>query len=61
MPTRSYLSQAELPVTFGFGGDQPGRKTGRSLAGWNDQEIADPKIDSFHEITHSTRQPIKRG
>ena len=52
MPTRSYLSQAELPVTFGLGGINQVEKL---VVRWPDgttQEIADPKIDSLHEITH---------
>ncbi len=61
MPTRSYLSQAELPVTFGLGGIN---RVEKLVVRWPDgptQEIADPKIDSLHEITHIDTTTNSKG
>jgi hypothetical protein len=47
MPTRSYLSQAELPVTFGMGDNAT---IDRVTILWPDgskQEISDAKIDQL--------------
>ncbi len=52
MPTRSYLSQSELPVTFGLGRID---RIEKLVVRWPDgttQEMAGPKIDALHEITH---------
>lgn len=50
MPTRSYISQSELPVTFGLGTTE---KIDRILVRWADgsqQEIRDQRIDQMHTI-----------
>jgi hypothetical protein len=49
-PTRSYLSQCELPVTFGLGSAD---KVDKVVIRWPDgekQELADPKVDQLHEV-----------
>jgi hypothetical protein len=49
-PTRSYLSQSELPLVFGLGKNT---KVDRIEIQWSDgaqQTIADPKIDGLTEI-----------
>ena len=56
MPTRSYLSQVELPVTFGLGEIDAVEKL---VVHWSDgstQQLLAPKIDRLHEI----RQPEKK-
>lgn len=53
MPTRSYLSQVELPVTFGVGKSE---RIDTIRIRWPDgstQELSDLKIDQTHQI----RQP----
>ncbi len=53
MPTRSYLSQVELPVTFGLGKSE---KIDSVRIRWPDgstQELSDLKIDQTHQV----RQP----
>ncbi len=50
MPTRSYLSQVELPVTFGLG---PATRVDRLTVFWPDgtaQELSDPGIDRPIEV-----------
>jgi len=53
MPTRSYLSQTELPVTFGLGKIDSVQKL---VVRWPDgttQQIAQPQLDSLIEITQA--------
>ncbi|NDY95753.1 CRTAC1 family protein [Wenzhouxiangella limi] len=50
MPSRSYLSQVELPVTFGLG---PRDRVDRLVVTWPDGEeqvIDDPAVDRLHVI-----------
>lgn len=50
MPTRSYLSQTELPVTFGLGSAE---KVDKLVIHWPNgevQEVANPAIDKLHVI-----------
>lgn len=52
MPTRSYQSQVELPVTFGLGHDD--RVEGVTIA-WPDgtrQIVTDWKVDSLNKVEH---------
>jgi hypothetical protein len=56
MPTRSYLSQVELPVTFGLGG---ATQVGKLLVHWPDgstQEVKPDaiKVDSLIEVEQDT-------
>jgi enediyne biosynthesis protein E4 len=57
MPTHSYLSQSELPVTFGLGKhDRVDRVTVR----WPDgtvQHLHDVTVDRGYEITQSESDP----
>ena len=49
-PTRGYLSQSELPVTFGLGAHE---KVEKVTIHWNDgsqQDIVTPKVDVLHVI-----------
>jgi enediyne biosynthesis protein E4 len=50
MPTRSYLSQVELPVTFGLGGNEA---IDRATIHWPDgseQDVTDVKVDQLNVI-----------
>ena len=50
MPTRSYLSQSELPVTFGIG---KADKVDKVVIRWPDgavQEVAEPQIDKLQVV-----------
>lgn len=54
MPTRSYLSQSELPVTFGLGNTE---KVDKIVIHWPDgrqQELAAPEVDKLHTIRQET-------
>ncbi|MCA8986602.1 MAG: ASPIC/UnbV domain-containing protein, partial [Planctomycetaceae bacterium] len=54
MPTRSYLSQVELPVTFGLGESD---QIDKIVIHWADgqlQEIAPPAVDQTLVIERST-------
>ncbi|HEX7450304.1 MAG TPA: CRTAC1 family protein [Pirellulales bacterium] len=54
MPTRSYLSQVELPVTFGLG---DATQIDRLTVIWPDgsrQEVANPEIDRLIEVEQDT-------
>ena len=49
-PTRGYLSQSELPVTFGLGKHE---KVEKVTIHWHDgskQDILDPKVDMLHKV-----------
>ena len=53
MPTRSYLSQVELPVTFGLGSAE---KIDEVRIRWPDgstQELKDVSIDTLHKVQQS--------
>lgn len=50
LPTRGYLSQSELPVTFGLGKQE---KLDKVVIRWHagsKQEIMEPKVDQLHVI-----------
>jgi hypothetical protein len=49
-PTHGYLSQSELPVTFGLGKTGVAEKLEIQWPDGSQQEIADPKVDQLHEI-----------
>jgi hypothetical protein len=53
MPTRSYLSQSELPVTFGLGKTDQVKKMEVLWPGHEVQEIAVPKVDQVMQVTQS--------
>jgi hypothetical protein len=49
-PTRGYLSQSEVPVTFGLGKHE---KVEKVTIHWHDgskQDILDPKVDMLHKV-----------
>jgi hypothetical protein len=57
MPTRSYLSQCELPVTFGLGKNE---KIDKLIIHWptgEKQEVASPEIDKLHVIEFAASGP----
>ncbi len=57
MPTRSYLSQVELPLTFGLG---PAETIQRVVVRWPDgvsEEWHDLEIDRLHVLLQGTAQP----
>ena len=61
MPTRSYLSQVELPVTFGLG---TAETIDKLVVRWSDgttQTILTPAIDRLHEITQVQKTPPEIG
>lgn len=49
-PTRSYLSQSELPVTFGLGSATRVDKVVIRWPGGGTQELADPSVDQLHAV-----------
>ncbi len=53
MPTRSYLSQAELPVTFGLGEIDAVEKVVVRWPNGTTQEVAGPEVDSLIAITQA--------
>ena len=61
MPTRSYLSQSELPVTFGLGDDET---IERATVHWPDgtqQKIHELKIDAMQTIQQEASPPATGG
>lgn len=54
MPSRSYLSQVELPVTFGLGKSDKIDKVEITWPDGTKQEVADVKVDQLLEITQET-------
>ena len=56
MPTRSYLSQVELPVTFGLGHDDSVRKVVIRWADGKTFEIANPKVDRLLSVAQGSEQ-----
>ena len=53
MPTRSYLSQAELPVTFGLGEIDSVQKVVVRWPNGTTQQVDKPQLDSLIEITQA--------
>jgi hypothetical protein len=53
MPTRSYLSQAELPVTFGLGEIDSVQKVVVRWPNGTIQQVDKPQLDSLIEITQA--------
>jgi hypothetical protein len=51
MPTRSYLSQSELPVTFGLGKNDAIDRIVVTLPGGKSKEITSPAIDQVLKVT----------
>lgn len=51
MPTRSYMSQVELPVTFGLGANDKVEKLSIRWADGSTQEVEVPKVDQQISIT----------
>ena len=49
-PTRSYLSQSELPVTFGLGSATRVDKVVIRWPGGGTQELTDLSIDQLHVV-----------
>ncbi len=57
MPTRSYLSQVELPLTFGLG---PAETIQRVVVSWPDgtiEEWNDLEIDHLHTLHQGGARP----
>ena len=50
MPTRSYLSQAELPVTFGLGGVETIDRVTIHWPDGSEQDASDVKVDQLNII-----------
>lgn len=50
MPTRSYLSQVELPVTFGLNGDTGVQSVRIRWPSGKTTELTDPAIDQVHHV-----------
>ncbi|QDU41616.1 ASPIC and UnbV [Symmachiella dynata] len=51
MPTRSYLSQMELPVTFGLGARATIDKVNVHWPGGVEQVVDDPQVDALNVVT----------
>ncbi len=60
MPTRSYLSQTELPVTFGLGRDETIERLKIIWADGSTQNVPVPGIDRSLEI-HQDDGPVEAG
>ena len=54
MPTRSYLSQVELPVTFGLGTEASVKRIVIRWADGKTREIANPDVDRLLSVTQGT-------
>jgi hypothetical protein len=50
MPTRSYLSQVELPVTFGLGNLEAVERVTIRWPDGSKQELQDAKVDQLHVV-----------
>ncbi len=55
MPTRSYLSQVELPVTFGLGSESRVRSVKIFWADGSSQELVDVPLDKTLHVTQAVR------
>lgn len=56
MPSRSYLSQVELPVTFGLGKTDKIEKLTITWPDGTKQEVADAKVDQLLEVSQDTKK-----
>ena len=61
MPTRSYLSQAELPVTFGLGDHDQIEKLVIRWPNGTTREVKKPKIDTMLEFTQAAPTAASKG
>ena len=52
MPTRSYLSQAELPVTFGLGEAEEVTEVRVHWCDGTVQELGPLRVDQLHRVTY---------
>jgi hypothetical protein len=53
MPTRSYLSQSELPLTFGLGKNTKIDEVRVRWPGGREQIVEDPQINALNEVTEA--------
>lgn len=53
MPTRSYLSQSELPVTFGLGKSETIQKVTVTWPGGHKQVLESPQVDQVLKVTYA--------
>ena len=53
MPTRSYLSQVELPLTFGLGDETEVKQLEIIWPDGTSQVVSVPEVDLLLEITQS--------
>ncbi|MEZ6062117.1 MAG: CRTAC1 family protein [Planctomycetaceae bacterium] len=58
MPTRSYASQVELPLTFGLGDDHQIEKLTIEWADGLKQEVATPRVDQLIDIDQPLATPV---
>jgi hypothetical protein len=56
MPTRSYLSQSELPVTFGLGRESRVRRVTVCWPDGTRQELGPLAVDQMHVVEQSAEQ-----
>ena len=54
MPTRSYLSQSESPVTFGLGKNDTIKRVTVTWPGGKSKVIDSPKVDQLLRVNHET-------
>jgi enediyne biosynthesis protein E4 len=56
-PTRSYLSQVELPVTFGLGAETEVRRATILWPDGSSQDVEIAEVDRLYEVTQSAEAP----
>ena len=61
MPTRSYLSQAELPITFGLGDHDQIDKLVIRWPNGTTREVKNPEIDTMLEFTQAVPTATSKG
>jgi hypothetical protein len=59
MPTHGYLSQSELPVTFGLGANDRVDEVSITWPGGEVQKVAGPRVDAVNVIAQSEKVPGK--
>jgi hypothetical protein len=59
LPTRSYLSQVELPVTFGLGGTEQVRKCTVTWPDGSKQQVDMNGVDRTYEVTQDASRPTR--
>ena len=61
MPTRSYLSQVEMPVTFGLGESPEIESVKIHWCDGTEQSLGALPVDQLHVITHPSQNETKEG